>query len=615
MEPTLGNIFIALVDEADVFDPVLHARNDFDLVDARPRWTETDFWSIECEVVTTPGGVFSPGGRRKVFISEMVAGVVQLSFIGRIEGWPIGPAGRTVTLTVMCKPALTYTEQGQVASSAEQIEIAALAGINDDPWWLFSDPTDKRTADLVLASRSALLHWGRSDLPPVLVDLIEGSGFIDIGSGFVEGSLEFEQPAQPISRVDVTIKAEWQQSFPVVANLANALGNEGYFGTISSPDWGDFPKVGESIGDWTVIQSSVEPRSPPAGVNELSRVFTGVAGGNRSLDAAKARTPTQLRFRRMFFDVDLLATTVLTANRRESVTFSLVWEGQEIAGYQGTTETVELECRNLRRDLVSGTPPAWVAGVAVGAGQRCEFDGAIWVCTAAHITGASLYSDFGKWAPLLLDYSPSGGPAMGIFFGATQQLTVTTPQGNIQTVTRSPTPGVRAIRYGMLQARAKLISGVRIIRASFDVPWEDVRTITGRERMRIADDSIPGGSMVGKVVAIEADLVRGVARITIAAAPGTQRLEPAIFPPSYAVRPLTTMGIVAASVDKPYNVQEQLLTQYELPAQYDLARMAEQMQTSFTLEMAPTSGTPDFEVTRHLGEYPFSTDRMVDLNP
>lgn len=615
MEPTLGNIFIALVDEGEIFDPIVHARHDFDLVNARPRWAETDFWSIECEVVTPTGGVFSPGGRRRVFISEVVAGVVRLSFIGRIEGWPIGPAGRTVTLTVMCKPGITYNDQGQVVSSAEQIEIAALAGINDDPWWLFSDPTDKRTADLVLASRSALLHWSRSDLPPVLVDLIQGSGLIDIGSGFVEGSLEFEQPAQPISRVDVTIKAEWQQSFPVVANLANALGNEGYFGTISTPDWSDFPKVGESIGDWTVIQSSVSARNPPAGVNQLSRVFTGVAGGNRSLDAAKARTPTQLRFRRMFFDVDLLVTSVLTANRRETVTFSLMWEGQRIAGYQGTTETVELECRNLRRDLSSAAPPAWTAGVAVAAGQRCEFDGAVWVCTAPHVTGASLYSDFANWAPLLLDYSPSGGPAMGVFFGAPQQLTVTTPQGNIQTVLRIPTPGARALLYGMLQARAKLISGVRIIRASFDVPWEDVRTITGRERVRIADESIPGGSMIGKVVAIDADLVRGVARIKIAAAPGTQPIEPAIFPPIYAVRPLTTMGIVAASVDNPYNVQEQLLAQFELPAQYDLARMAEQMQTSFTLEMAPTSSTPDFDVTLNLGAYPFSTDRMVDLNP
>lgn len=599
---SLGRIFIALVAEGEVFDPVAHRRNDLDLVDARARWAEKDFWSVECDVAHD-GGVFKLGGKTRVFISEEVDGVLKLSFIGRIEGWPIGPAGKVVSLTVMCKPV-----------DAEAMEIAALAGINDDPWWLFSDPTDKRTSDVALAGRAGILHWGRGDLPPVVTDMLVGQGLIDVGANFIEGSLEFEQPAQPIQRVDVTIKAEWVQSLPLVIDLAQALGGDGFFGTISSPDWGEFPKAGEKIGDWTVIRSAVARRNPPGSTSEFSRVFNGYAKANRSLDAGKATVPTALRFQRMFFDVDLVATSVISANRRETLTFSLVWGGQRIAGYQGTTETIELECRNLRRDIVSGEAPAWQSGVGYGAGTRVQFDGAVWVCTAAHQSGSSLYAHFGAWDPLLFDYSPSGGQAPALFFGAPIVLSGTTPSGHAQQVFRNPTPGYHAVKFALGQARAKLISGVRIIRASFEVPWEDVRTITGRERIRIADPAIPGSAMVGKVVAVEAELIRGVARITIAAAPGNGGFEPIPSAPQYAAQGLFTQGIVSSAIVNPYQVQEQILAGYEAPGQYDLVAVAEGLRTSFNIALSPTSGQADMDRTIGMGTFTYDSDRMVDLS-
>lgn len=593
----LGRIFIALVNEGEAFSPSAHARTDFDVVEYRLRWAEGDFWSVECEIINPTGGVFRPGSKRRVHISEEVNGVVSHVFTGRIEGWPIGPAGKTVTLVVMGRPV-----------NAAAQEAAALATVNDDPWYIFTDPAAPRTSDTVLAARSALLHWGRQDAMPSLVDLIHGNGLIDIGQGFIEGSLQFDQPAQPIGRVDVTVKAEWLQAVPVKVDLAAALGQDGYFGTISAPDWREFPRPGDKIGDWSVIRSAASPRNPPNGVSNYSGEFEGSAGLNRSLDVSASAAPTTVRFRRMFFDIDLVAVSMLTANRRETLTFSLIWTGQSIAGYQGTTETIELQCRDLRRD---DNVPEWASGVAINQGQAVSYDGALWLCIEPHISSTSLYADFDKWDSLLFDYSPSGGQLMGLFFGAPAVLSQQGLSGGIQTVTRNPPPNLFALRYAMGQARAKLISGIRIIRASFEVPWEDVRTITGRERIRIADPSIPGGEMVGKVVEVSAELVRGVARITIAAAPGNGGFEPVIGIPSYPFPGPNTQGILAASIVGNYQQQENAIAQAGFGN--DLAALAESMATTFDIELAPTSGQADFDVSINMGTYGFDTATMIDL--
>lgn len=596
---SLGNIYIALVGDTEVFDPAVHARTDFEIVNARPTWSEKDFWAIECDIIKPEGTIFRDG-KSRVFLSEEVDGQVVHSFTGRIEGWPFGGGAATAKITIRCKP-----------KDADQVEKAALAHINDDPLYMFSDPTDKRTTETVLAARSELLHWGRDESPPVLVDLLEGDGFIDIGDNFIEGSLTPLEAGDYVSKVEVTIKAEWPQSLPLVIDIAEAMGQGGEFGTLSSEIWNNFPQVGDSIGDWTVVRSVVSPRG---GAPEYSREYTGYEKANRSMKASTESAPTTMRFRRCFFDIDLVAVSILAATRRETLTFILKWGGQEIAGYEGTTEEVNLEVRNMRRDVVTGEDPEWQSGVYVAAGQRCVYDGASWISTVAHVTGQSLYADFDKWDPLLVDWSPSGGQAAGAFFGAPQLLSINTPSGHNQQVIRTPTPGYQAIRYGLRQARAKMVDGIRVLRESFDVPWEDVRTITGRERIRIADPSLPGGEMTGKVVSISADWISGRATITIAAAPGNGGHEPVASIPNYAIPPLFTQGIIEASITNRYDEQEAALAAYEHPAQYALPEVLEkQLATRFNVALSPTSGVPDLEAKATLGTLTFDTEKMVDL--
>lgn len=598
----LGNIFVALDTETAVFDPAVHARTDIQVKNVTVKWAERDFWSFDIEGVAEPG-VIQPG-RTRVFISEMVDGVLQHTATGRLDGWPFGRVGQVATYKVVCRP-----------KDSEKVEIDALSHINDDPFWNFSDPEDKRLSDVVLAARSSRLHWTRFDnVPPVLADLIEGDGLIDIGDNFIEGSLEPLETSDPVIKVEGKLTAEWPQAVPLAINVGEALGNDGNLGTISTKTLDDLPRAGESIGDWTVLQSSVSQVAPPGGLDELSRQFLGSPKRTRSTKASTSTQPTGVTFIRRFFDIDMIVASVLTATRRETLTFVMKWGGQEIVGYDGSTEKIELECRNMRRDVISGESPAWESGVAVPAGQRVQVDGAEWVANQPHVTGASFYADYFKWDPLLLDYSPSGGPTPNLFFGAPVNLLATAPSGEVQQTFRNPPPGYCAIKYILGMARAKIVDGVRVVRQKFDIPWQWVRTLTGRERMRITDPSIPGGEMVGKIVEISADWIRGVASITIAAAPGTGGVEPVPYIPVYPFENLVTQGVIDASVYGQWNEQEAALAAYEYPAQFDLVDVVErQLSTRISIVLSPTSGNPDLEADVPLGNFVFNCDPMVDL--
>lgn len=594
----LNRIYIAMVDEDDDFDPAVHNRYDYQAVDyTLSKDAEKSFWMMKVDIVNPGGGLFRPGQKRRMHMAEDVNGVVTHLFTGRVEGWPLGPVGRVVSLTVMGKPATIKNDAGVIISSAETVEIAALAGVNDDPWNLFSEPGAKRTSDVVLAARPEVLHWSRDDTPPVLVDILEGDELIDIGEGYIEGTLEFDDPPDtPIAEVDGTVSAQWVQCVLASRNLSVE------FSTISSPDWSRFPRAGETVGDWHVLSSEVDQTG-----SSFSDYFDGAATKNKSLDATETGNSIPMRFKRLDFDASATLVSVLSANRKETVTFKLFWAGQDISGYSGETGEVNLECGNLHNDAVV---PPFQSGRPYGALDLVKAEGIMWRARFDVPGAASIYDNLDSWEPLLIDNTPLGGVAVNYFFGQPSVIT----DGGDTYITRTPPPGLSAVRFAMGQAKAMLIKGVRVIKASFEVPWEDVRTITGRERIRIADPEIPGGEMTGKVVSVSASLISGRCKITIASAPGTGPVTPLVMLPVYEYWILGTPGVIRNQVINGYHAQETALAAYEYPSEYDLNQVVEnQLKTRFLFEMAPTSGTAEYSTVINLGNFNYNCDAMIDL--
>jgi len=633
----LDMIYIAAVDEGEAFDPVTHARHDFDAISYTLRKPgESDFWS--CDVtVDNPGlGPFRPGAKRRVHISEHCSdGVVRHVFTGRIEGFPIGLKKKQVTLTFMGAPvAMTPAEvlaAGLLTDPRTQAEIDALAAINDDPWFLFHDQTEKRDSATVLAARYAALNWQRDDTAPVVVDLLEGAGLIDIGQGFISGSLSFEQMSQPISQVDVKLSAQWEQVELITDDVGNAIGP--FFSNDDVANKVKIVGVGDKVGEWTIVQSGIEQLS--AGAQQLFDIVEyGVPAGETTMDMDFTLTLAKNEYR-----PHIWAIAIGTARRTETITFSLSWGGQPVAAYNGKTDSISLECRNLTGRVHA---PPHQPGTQYDMGAIVQVDGMLYQANTAHDAGATIYVDWTDWDPVLINgIDPLGGACAEWFFKAPSIITAQLPPKDVpdgwpavttQTVARNPDPGFSALAYAWGQARAKLLSGVRIVKASFEVPWEDVHAVTGAERIRIADSDIPGGELTGKLVSVDADLVRGTAKLTIAAAPGAANAFPGAAIPDYGTVMLGGGGIVSINVKNDFDEVFNHALSYYKPASTKVDHQTstkstitrpeyfstaidyvERTDTEIKFAMSPVPRGVDLKVDIPLGVYLIDCDRMIDL--
>lgn len=610
----LADIFVALEDELSPLTEA-HARHDLDVEAVRLRKTDVlSYWSAELDVINPGGGPFRPGAKRAVIISERDedTGALKHVLSGYLEAWPIGPAGRIVTLTVLAKP-----------TNAEAVTATALVPVQDDPFNLFGDAVEAFDPAVRLAARSATLHWKRDALAaPELVDIVEGKpgALIDIGQGYIEDGLRFEQLGQPVERIDVTLRAQWTQAFLKSINVGDEMDDDGLFISLQPPkDWKDLPNPGAKVGDWTVLRCGVKAANLPAGVGKWSGPFQAKASANKKInDSPEAPDAYPVYFERFAYDMDLVVGAVLTAKRTETITFSLVWDGQPLSGTSGRVETIDLDLRNLEAlpELAE-----WTAGVAYQQGDRVEADGLRWQCRVAHVSGASIYADFDHWDPLVLEPSVLGGSSVGYFFGQPSELTAELESGGLQVIFRNPAPGPAALAYAINRARAQMLSANRLVRAVVDVPWEDVRdTMQGMERLRVADPDIPGGEMTGKIESVEADLVEGVATITIACIPGRGRRDPVAGVPPYNWQGFNGAGVIFAWMQDDYISQEASLAESEARVDAegnlqggDLFAAINRRTTHFEAELTPVPKGGDLAVHIPLGVLVLDAAKQIDL--
>lgn len=631
----LRDIYLYLADNNEVFDPEdaeTYAVRDLDIVDVEvSKNDEQSFWTASVKVRNPGGGWYSPTAKTRAIITErdQETGEILHVITGRLEGWPVGMAGQIVTLTLMAAaPITTPDNESDGSVKREDLEDDALDGISDDPYSLFTRTavTERRSPEERLGGRYAALNWPRNDTTaPTLVDLVAGDGYLDLAGNWIEGTLSFQQSStQPTTKVEVTISAEWENSFLQVIDLADAVTgdislpdnpmiDQGVFGTLNNSM--RIPlNLGDKIADWTVIENGVIELDPAGySIDPLSPEYETSVRVSPKNDPSvkKAYVETyERRFQRHILQLFLKVAGVVTARRKETVTFTVAWGGQLPSNFQGVTDKVELSCSNLRGYIEY---PDHAPGIAYGVGARVMIDGLKWEAATAHISSDNFYADIGYWFPVMLDEAePVGGPAMPYFFGAPEEISVNLPNGGVKLIFRSPAPGLTALRYGYGQAIAKMMNSLRL-NASFDVPWPLVRHLVGSERIRIADPDIAGGEMVGKIVSISASLISQRAKITIASIPGKDGTVPAIAQPVYGFRALPLGRCTGASIAKDYTWQEAMLEAHQYPLRNDLLALIGSNPTSFNFSLSPIPKGGDLEVTIPMGTYVVDTDKMIDL--
>lgn len=545
-QTSMGKAYLAYVSDTAVWNPAVHSV-EMDLIRSlRFTFAENQAWTATIGIVSR-NGALQNNGRRRVLIStddsDSPTGK-RLLFDGFIRSWPSGTPGKDLSFEANTFPLNLL--------AAKQ---AATAAYDPDPWGLINGlgrvvnglnagPGNYRQPEDRLGASYALIHYSRFGRAPQVVDLIQGDGTIlDIADNFVDGTLVMSTPPDPITTIFISCTANWEQAQVRTIDLGSTrpvgsfgLGQEGQgpgeYLFLNSKDWArDWMRPGDSIGGWNVVESGYRRLDTV----DYSNEFLAEPQANKGFTAGQTN-PFSVTFRRFHEQFDLVVQGVQRAQRQETVQWRLDWVGQAPGGAIAKTDRIDQTLQSLRGPTGFAE---WQSGVQVNEGDVVSVEGILYQANEDHVTGdlgattddtgsttrgVSFYAERQLWNPVLIDHSALGGPGWDRFFGQPEQISGENGgTGSTLIITRTPTPGVTALRYLHLQAVARMAQSMRHT-LSFDVPFDFVRTLDGREIVSISGDQVVGGQLFGKVTAMtfEMNPERGwTANLTLGMIPGT----------------------------------------------------------------------------------------------
>lgn len=502
---------------------------------------EGAFWSAEMSFPTDPGG-----DGAFVQVSDQQGGVL----FGFIRGG-VSYSGGLYHATVIAR-----------ANNYRAREAAVLP--NDDPFNLFRNPDAPIDAATALAARSAIVHWDRTGAA-VLADIINGLGHLNIGKNYVAGTLNVSTADSMIGAVNLVMPAEWQENRVFKANFENQVGT-----LQDDVAEEEIHKLyGQTIGSYTVYHASTSAFAyvdPDLNYTRPYRVSLAKNPTNK-IRAARGSNQTKTRayltsLPRRFINYTVKAVAMGTCKRREVLVARVQYNVP--AGIDSTEEDLTISVGNLDR---GGQNPDWQPGVAYSLEDRVDVDGVSWRCITDHVSdiepvvdpelnpdaepGGNFYEDVEFWAPVSSEPTAIGGDFQEMFYGA-------------------GAAGISAKNFGLNQAAAKIRAASRIYTISFDVPWSYVRALQGYETVTV-------DGLNGKVSSIEADLISGIATVTLKAVPYAPGGDmPGI--PEYVPYPLRARGTSKAIHRNTYVEQEAVLAAYEYTQAVEDAEVAREAQ-------------------------------------
>jgi hypothetical protein len=508
----IGNIYIALVDAGEEFDPNVHNREDEDVFHLRISQSEGEFARAEIEIRNPRKGLLSPSRKRWIFISHDVSGTAQLMFSGRVVGYPSDLSQETITLEYIAQPENWESDQQTFLDS-----------LKISPFYNELFFSEDRRDDLasILSARSALLNWDRKTGAISLSDIIEGSEFIDLGENILFDTVRTELGDPPLQRINLAIEVQWEQLGFGIVNCEPQI--RAAFTNSAIPT--------AQINTLTPLafESGWQGASIPAGYSQLESKLVPIADGH-DLEQADLRsglaTVSAVDFPRANGDT--------TGNREVSV--PRVW-------YEGTFK-LQASYEQKRREIFSSTLEVATQEFALK-GNRTE-DIAIRLQNPTAVAQGEI-----------LDVAE---PSF-YFDPATSSLTAY---------------GEEAIEHAFLRARARLIKASRIVEARFSTDIENIIDVSCDHSLRIQDDRIPGGSLRGKVLyyslSWDGDSGQQVGEVTLGACLGTGvdstgsgsptevELNPVDYPSEHGTDDPTHSSIfydiISPTIDEPVDVSQ-----------------------------------------------------------
>lgn len=452
---SVGKVYFAWVEPGEQFNAITHAREDEDVFSVRISEEEGAFAIASVEIRNPRRGLLSPVSRQRAFISCELDGQVVLLFSGRVVGVPASITGEVLEVEFIGRP-----------DDHADVQAAFVQQLQQSPRYHHALVAEADRSDLTatLEGFAALPHWDRATGALTLATITnEGSQpVVDLVP--LEDRFEVTFGSAPLDRVAVELDLAWEQTSPVlsvpleadpqgvaVGMLADMFGGNprSFTGDDFATRW---PRPGDTLdGGWTVKSGYLEV----ADVEKITLDVDVTVAAPR--DPSYAEPTWSLDVFRTRFDGNMVLSAFYRQPRRERVRIEVQADLQPVVVFP------EPELVALQAD-----------------GKDVAPDGAIQLQTTFRAPSTST-DDFATTTFFMtVDKGGLAQPALA-------------SQGFFQPV----------LDAAVARAEARLRKSARCVTAYFQVPLGDAVGLNSASVVRIADDRIPGGSMTGKVVALE----------------------------------------------------------------------------------------------------------------
>lgn len=457
----MSRFLFAWVEEGDPFI----AREDEDIFAVEVAHSEGEFPSLTVDILNPRVGLLTAARSQWCWLGwEPDGGAPAPLFHGRIVGVPQELHGEVIRIAFIAKPS-DYTQQRQALSDVMRVA----------PYWdpIWYNEESRADPDTTLEARSQLWHIDRITHNVSASDINIGEdGTLIFGPGdFFYDGVDMSFGQTPVSRVDVTLTANWQQihsgSVDITPQIVQAFRDAGSKQNPTSFTGdgflADFPKINANIGGgWRVSEESY--------IDRVDGVWA----------------PTQAIIIKYNKPKEVVATDVsgepLPVGAGAIGAFNFTGAAAMVAGAEDPPDPVYV-----------AKFPLWMFDlkfVAKYDANRKRTD----------IFTFSLEADV---QPLVAD--PAGGNVLPLTLSSanlSEEIEGEAPIGDLRRRSYFATErGARSLENAIATARSRLLMRARAVEIKFETRWETALGLSCRHNALIEDPRLPGGQAAGKVIA------------------------------------------------------------------------------------------------------------------
>jgi hypothetical protein len=480
--------YFAWIDEADSFNPQIHARQDEEIFNLQLAEQEGLFPTA---MVTVQQIKQKP--KPFAFISCQIDGQVHLLFKGRLVQCPLVLQAETLTYQLVAEPS---DADQQLKALAHTMQVFPYY----DPLFLAADRRLDPDIHELLDARDDLLYWSRTLDGVCLSNIFQGRQTLDLSDHIFADSLAIQLTDAPLNQIDVALQIQWRQKFrgeAVLDHLIQAALPEGMITTLTGADlearwWQDGDAIGRS--GYHLSHSKLE---------KVDRKYA-TASFMLSPDdpLAKEKVPRKVRLKKNWYRPQLKVNWRYCQKRVEKLFFTLRNDVQPLGYHANRKRTLRIQLHDV---VAAENYIEWLANRMHLRGEKVIQAGRLFLCLRTHRAGNAFEADVVNWQDLG-PYQVSGAAEMRGTFFATDR-------------------GVQAVEHAIEIARAHLAASSRAVEIKFECDMKDAMALTCDHTVTLADLRLPGKRVTGKVKKLAFEVAGetgcATASITLACALGT----------------------------------------------------------------------------------------------